>query len=371
MANSHVIVFMKISRLIVQNYRNISYLDIEPSFSFNIIYGRNGSGKTSLLEAISYLGFGRSFRSSKFQSLIQNGQSSFTISSTVKTDGQEFSDSLGVTRYRNRNDGMGISINQERSNRLADLVDKVSVQVIHPQGIDLVLEGPEMRRNYLDWGIYYSEPGFKELWLNYKKVITQRNFLLKQKADTESIQMWDERLCDLSEKITKYRENYFAKLNQILISKTKQFLPNFDFEFSFLKGWQNGLQLRSVLNLNIEKDRVLGYTFYGCHRADLKIKCNNLIASETLSRGQLKLLVCAMKLSQGHLLKEQNGKKCIYLIDDLSSELDSTSRQLLLQDLIDCDNQVFLTNISKELEIPNTENSMYLDIEQSINTSGA
>lgn len=362
---------MKISRLIVQNYRNISYLDIEPSFSFNIIYGKNGSGKTSLLEAISYLGFGRSFRSAKFQNLIQYSQPSFTISSSVKTEGQEFSDSLGITRYRNRNEGMVISINHERSNRLADLVDKVSLQVIHPQGIDLLLDGPELRRNYIDWGIYYSEPSFKELWLNYKKVINQRNFLLKKKADSESIQMWDESLCNLSERITEYREKYFAKLKQILITKTKQFLPNFEFEFSFSKGWPNGLQLRSVLNLNIEKDRVLGYTFYGCHRADLKIKCNNLIASETLSRGQLKLLMCAMKLAQGNLLKEQNGKKCIFLIDDLSSELDSNSRQLLLQDLIDCDNQVFLTNISKDLEIPNTENTMYLDIEQSINTSGA
>lgn len=96
-----------------------------------------------------------------------------------------------------------------------------------------------------------------------------------------------------------------------------------------------------MLNLNIEKDRVLGYTFYGCHRAELRIKCNNFSASETLSRGQLKLLVCAMRLSQGYLLKHQVGKNCIFLIDDLSSELDANSRMLLLNELKECDSQVF------------------------------
>ena len=246
------------------------------------------------------------------------------------------------------------------------MVDKISVQVIHPQGIDLILGGPEYRRNFIDWGAYYSFPNFKNCWYRYKKLLSQRNSMLKRREPAENIQVWDEELSKVSEEITTFREQYIDLLKPILLQKLSSFLPQFEFEILFSKGWENGLQLRSVLNLNIEKDRVLGYTFYGCHRAELRIKCNNFSASETLSRGQLKLLVCAMRLSQGYLLKHQVGKNCIYLIDDLSSELDANSRMLLLNELKECDSQVFLTNITNKLEIPSCSGNSFINIEESI-----
>lgn len=183
---------MHITRLIVQNCRNISYLDIKPSSSFNLIYGPNGSGKTSLLESISYLGLGRSFRTSKYLSLIRKGTESITISAKVKADKSEFEDTLGISRFKSRSKGMMVSVNSEHSSRLLDLVDRISVQVIHPQGIDLILGSPELRRSYIDWGIYYLYPEFKQLWMNYKKLLSQRNFLLKKNASVEEIQLWDD-----------------------------------------------------------------------------------------------------------------------------------------------------------------------------------
>lgn len=357
---------MKITHLRILNYRNISSLDIVPSNFFNVIYGKNGSGKTSLLEAISYLGYGRSFRDSRYQSLIREGQPFFAISSDVLRDSTNLSDSLGICRYRNRNQNLEISINSNKSSRLVDLVDKISIQVIHPQGIDLILGGPENRRNFVDWGAYYSFPHFKDCWYRYKKLLSQRNSMLKRKDPIENIQFWDDELSKVSEEITTFREHYVDLIKPILLQKLKSFLPQFEFEILFSKGWENGLQLRSVLNLYIEKDRVLGYTFYGCHRAELRIRCNNFSASETLSRGQLKLLVCAMRLSQGYLLKQQVGKNCIYLIDDLSSELDANSRMLLLNELKECNSQVFLTNISKNLEIPSCSENSFINIEESI-----
>ncbi len=357
---------MHISRLIVQNCRNISYLDISPSSNFNLIYGPNGSGKTSLLESISYLGLGRSFRTNKYVSLIKREKDNFTISAKVNGDDSSYSDTVGITRFKNRGKGMVVSINSERSARLLDLIDKLSVQVIHPQGIDLILGTPEQRRSYIDWGIYYLYPEFKNHWVNYKKILSQRNYLLKSNASYDEIQLWDDALSSISEKITQFREEYIKKLLPILDKKLSQFLPDFEFNFFFQKGWENGLSLRSALDFNLEKDRVLGYTFYGCHRADLRVKCNGFLASETLSRGQLKLLVCAMRLSQSHLLREQQGKNCIFLIDDLNSELDPHSRHLLLDDLIDCKCQVFLTNISEHIDIPDHIECNYIDISTSI-----
>ena len=357
---------MKLSHIVLQNYRNLQYIDLSPSESMNVVFGKNGSGKTSLLEAISYLGLGRSFRTPKYQYLINNEQEFFAIAADVLRDDSSLHDTLGICRYRNKN--IAIKVNSQNTNRLMDLIDKFCVQVIHPQGVDLILEGPELRRNFIDWGIFYSQTEFKNSWLNYRKLLSQRNTLIKQKATFSMFSVWDELLAEYGEKIDNNKKKYLEDLTSILKENLRLFLPNFEFDFHYQKGWTNGLQLRTVLNSNLEKDSVLGYTFYGCHRAEIKIKCNNFLASEILSRGQLKLLVCAMRLSQGQLLKEQTGKNCVYLIDDLSSELDSNSQQLLLSLIQKLDSQVFITNINKQLELPNFKDVLYINIEDLTNS---
>ncbi|NLK85555.1 MAG: DNA replication/repair protein RecF [Aeromonadales bacterium] len=354
---------MNITRLLIQNFRNLPLVQLNPSSSFNVIHGINGSGKTSLIEAISYLGLGRSFRTSKISSLIRNEEPFFVISAQVDNH-KAITDSIAICRHRNKD--IQVKVNNQNSSRLVDLVEKICVQVIHPQGIELITDGPELRRNYMDWGVYYSNPDFKDAWMRYRKLLLQRNTLLKNHSDIESIRVWDDQFAHYGELISKFREEYIEKLTPILVEKIRVFLPKFDVKVIFQKGWQNGLQLRSVLDSNLEKDRVLGYTFYGCHRAELKLKCNGFSASETLSRGQLKLLVCAMRLSQGELLKSQTGKTSVYLVDDLSSELDKNSQQLLLGELVRLESQVFITNITKELDLPNVESVLYLDIANAI-----
>lgn len=357
---------MKIERLNITNFRNLSSLCIEPSPNFNVIFGNNGTGKTSLLEAISYIGLGRSFRQSRFQSLIKESEPFFAINARILIDDSSYIDEVGLCRFRERNKPLQIKINNQSSNRISDIVSKLSVQVIHPQCFELILGGPEYRRSFIDWGLFYSEAGYIDLWNKYQKILVQRNSLLKQKASYDYIEFWDNILSETGEIISKKREDYLNKLLPFLQKNLLNFLPNFSFDFVYQKGWENGSNLGSMLALNIEKDRLLGYTFYGCHRADLKIKCNQFAASEMLSRGQLKLLVCAMSLAQGQLLKSLSSKSCIYLIDDLSSELDLTSRQLLLEHLVSGDNQVFLTNISKDIELPQSSSTSFLDIAASI-----
>ena len=109
---------MKIKRLLIQNFRNIAFLDLSPSPSFNVIYGANGTGKTSFLEAISYLGFGRSFRTSKYQSLIKDEDPFFSISADLLRDEDSFTDEVGVIRYRQKSQNSVISVNTTRSSRL-------------------------------------------------------------------------------------------------------------------------------------------------------------------------------------------------------------------------------------------------------------
>lgn len=360
---------MKVKRLLLQNFRNIQYLDIELNDNFNLIFGDNGSGKTSFIEALSYLSLGRSFRSAKYQSLITDSASKFTISARVENDNSIVSDNLGISRDRARNSSIQISINNKSTNRLLDIVDRLCVQIIHPQGIELVTGTPENRRNFIDWGVYYMFPDFKDIWFRYRKILLQRNTLLKKNSPLSEISIWDDLLCELSEKITFYRESYLSLLQETLTQKISKFLPSFKIDFSLAKGWENRMELRSLLRLNLEKDRNLGYTFYGCHRADLKIKSNQNLVCDTLSRGQLKLLVCAMRLAQGHLLRQEQSKRCIYLIDDLNSELDPNSRNVFLKELFDCESQVFITNISNSFELADDTRCSYIDIAKEIQLS--
>ena len=162
------------------------------------------------------------------------------------------------------------------------------------------------------------------------------------------ITVWDEALARLADEITLARHLYLQQLTPVLQDLLDEFLPLFKLKFELNSGWEKGLNLAEVLAQNLEKDRVLGYTLYGCHRADLKIKNNNLAAGAILSRGQLKMLVYAMRLAQGILLKQQTKRSCIYLIDDLNSELDEHSQEVLLHTLLKCQHQVFISNIQPE-----------------------
>ncbi len=385
---------MFIKRLLITDFRNLHYIDLSPSPHFNFICGPNGSGKTSIIEAIHYLALARSFRSNSYQYLITQGQSRFNLYAEVQEDNNVMPTSIGLSRERGQD--AVIKINATPISRLLELIDHICVQIIHPQGVELITKEADSRRGFIDWGVYYTDPEFKELWWQYRKILKQRNALLRQEAQAmggrrvlrqrlkeaaqlqwqqpnwqqhnlqaepvsavssvpsaqsagrffDQMSIWDEALASLSERITQKRLKYLDDLQVILSDLLNDFLPHFKLKFELNFGWEKGQDLRAVLAQNLEKDRVLGYTSYGCHRADLKIKNNNLAAGATLSRGQLKMLVYALRLAQGLLLKEQTNRSCIYLIDDLNSELDDHSQRVLLEKLLQCQHQVFISNIS-------------------------
>lgn len=479
---------MYIKRLIINDFRNMEYAELEPCQGFNFLCGDNGSGKTSVIEAIHYLSLARSFRTSSYQYLIKQGKPKFNIFALVQDDNGGPDTSIGMSRARG--ESPIIKINSDHVSRMVDLIDLICVQIIHPQGVELITKEAEGRRNFIDWGVYYTDPEFKGLWMQYRKILKQRNTLLRremlkrkganramaaysdesmnygnfsslgianQAADDgidltaqfhepsepsddgfttasagsvdiytggtsgeasasfanaaaaatlaqggafgaagaslggsaangaigangftganasasfggfeagagsffasgaggfDEVTIWDEQLSSLSEQITEKRLKYLSSLQVILQEITGRFLPNFKIKFELNPGWEKGLNLRSVLAQNLEKDKGLGYTFYGCHRADLKIKNNTVSAGATLSRGQLKMLVYALRLAQGMLLKEHSNRACIYLIDDLNSELDDNSQRELLNTLVQCQHQVFISNIRQELLIP-------------------
>lgn len=342
---------MYIKRLVISDFRNLEYVELNPSTGFNFICGPNGSGKTSIIEAIHYLSLARSFRTNSYQYLIRQSMSSFSIFASISDENSSLDCSLGISRARGER--ALIKVNSDPIARMVDLIDHICVQIIHPQGVELITKEAEGRRSFIDWGVYYTDPEFKDLWLKYRKVLQQRNSLLKQDyLSLDEVAIWNDSLAQLSELITQKRLTYLQNLQLILQEIVGQFLPNFKLKFELYFGWDKGQDLKSLLAQNLEKDRALGYTLYGCHRADLRIKNNTISAGATLSRGQLKMLVYALRLAQGMLLKEQSNRACIYLIDDLNSELDDNSQTILLNTLLKCNHQVFISNIQQELFFP-------------------
>lgn len=332
---------MSISKIQIQHVRNISSISFEPSPAINIICGENGSGKTSILEAINILGLTRSFRTKKTRHLVQNDQSSSIVFGTIDPMVQGLKQSLGVERpvegdVRMRYEGADID--------LSTLAELIPLQVINSDTFMLLEGSPAVRRQFLDWGVFHADKAFIQLWRGFRRVLKQRNTLLKcGRIDNKLRQVWDREFIDFSDQLTRLRKEYLSLLKPEFDQVVSQLLSGMEIELGFSAGWDKKRQLDEVLASSFERDLRQGFTGSGPQRADLRLKVDGHNAAERLSRGQKKLVVSALKLAQGALFQRMNSRPCIYLIDDLPSELDQVHGELFCKVLEQSSNQCFIT----------------------------
>ena len=341
---------MKLDKVQLTHFRNISSATLLPSRSLTVITGKNGSGKSSLLEAIFYLGFGRSFRTTKHRSVIQHEQQAFSIFAQGTNDDQAI---FKVGMERRSTDQFTCSINGEHSHRLADLVSLIPVQLFTPQSTDLVIGSPAERRKFMDWGLFHVEQSFHGLHATYTKLLKQRNALLKQQAPLKAPQhnYWQEQLVVVGEKLDMQRQRYIEALKPVFKAISDEFLPEFSVEISYYKGWEKEASLAEALDKKYEYDFRVGHTSSGPHKADVRFKVNGINAQEILSRGQLRMAVAALQLAQTALFSKQTNRKSIFLLDDVGAELDIDKRERFIDGLLTMDTQIFVTAIeSQQLE---------------------
>ena len=334
---------MSLQKLIINQFRNIDSATLTFDTKINLIVGENGSGKSSLLEAIYLLGLGRSFRTHLTNRVIQYEQPHFTLYSEIVHQERL----LPIGLQKSKSGETTLKIDGQMVKKLASLTQYIPMQLITPESYNLLSGSPKNRRAYLDWGVFYHDPLFYSNWSRIKRILKQRNAALKQCNAYKELEVWDNELCLLSEQISAQRADYFAKLQPLIAQTIADFLPEFTIKSQFFCGWdKNNKPLAQYLADNFQRDKQLGYTSVGPQKADLKIKINNLPVDDVLSRGQLKLLVYALRLAQGLFLNSVDNKQCVFLIDDFSSELDKSKQAILAKHIIESDAQVFISAIT-------------------------
>lgn len=327
----------------INGVRNLAPLSFNPSPFLNLFYGANGSGKTSVLEAVHLLATGKSFRTQKVKAIVSDRQPGFSLYGEVNQSHIP----MGITRQL---DGIRkIKVAGEPVTSAAELARLLPVQLIEPHSFKLLEGSPQERRQFLDWGVFHVEHGFIDAWKNFKRALNQRNIILKKHQPVHSeLSAWDEQLIAAARKVDEYRASYIHRLMPLVneILNTFETLP--ELSISYYRGWDKEVDYAEILKDGIPRDMEQGYTMMGPQRADIKFRCNRMNITERFSRGQLKLVVISMKLAQGVLLSNEVKRNCVYLLDDLAAELDKEHRKALCELLEGLKCQVFATGVSRE-----------------------
>jgi DNA replication and repair protein RecF len=302
---------MKVRDLQIHSVRNIQHANLTLHPTFNIIYGANGSGKTSLLESIHLLSTGFSFKTRETKPLIRSGDPCLTVF------GRLFSEET-ISIRKNAAGPTQVNLNAQVCNNNSALARFLPCQVFYQDIFQIIDAGPAVRRSLIDWGVFHVKHAYHDVWRQYRHVLKQRNALLRQHPKRKHIVPWDHQLASLATQLHVFRSQYCVDWKQAFEAILPQ-LSNIECRLEYYRGWREKTDnLEEILTEQFESDCQRQYTQSGPHQADIRITTNDFSAKQGLSRGQQKIILIALKLAQGQLIE----KACLYLFDDLTSELD-------------------------------------------------
>lgn len=329
---------MRISQIRIENVRNIKEATINPGLRLNIILGANGSGKSSLLESIHLLGRADSFRTNRYLDVIQRDTTRLGVSGLINTEGN-LTHRINVVIDKKRR---SISIDGTETGSRSELIKRFPLQFLSPLSYLLIEGPPNVRRQFIDWGVFHSQRPYPEEWKRFRRCLIQRNAALKTK--NRSMQgIWNDEFAKYGTIISERRKDYLDQVLPYVQDISDQMLPTKKVSLAYLTGWDDNLKLDQVLENDLERDMKFGFTHSGPHKSDLLVTVHGRPGRSFLSRGQIKLLVIAMKLAQIKLLMDQKNRCTSLLIDDFCTELDRRNATRLKHFLHDIELQCFLT----------------------------
>ncbi len=345
---------MYIEKLTLKNYRNYKFSQFEFVNGINILVGDNAQGKTNSAEAIFYICTGYSPKATRDKQLIKYGEKSFQI--TGKAISRYGDVEVDVTYEEGKN--KVIKINQVPVKKIGELMGNINSVFFNPSELKLIQQSPEDRRRFMDIAISQMSKTYFYALQKYRKILEQRNNLLKnpdREVIYETLSLWDEQLSIYAEIIINERIE-FIKLLQPYAKEIHKFLSDgkenleLSCDLSYAQG-DCGVKdtLKNALSERIEKDIVLGYTSVGPHRDDIKIKLNGEDVRIYGSQGQQRTVALSLKLSELEIFKDKFNEYPILILDDALSELDKTRRVKLLERVKDIQTIITCTEITEEL----------------------
>lgn len=338
---------MQVNRLTLSNLRCFAQVSLEPASGLSLITGDNGAGKTSILEALHLMAYGRSFRGRVRDGLVRSGNEALEVFVEWQEGALHGGAGPRTRKAGLRHTGQAWTgrLDGESVGQLGELCAALAVVSFEPGSHVLVTGGSEPRRRLADWGLFHVEQAFLPLWRRYARALKQRNALLKAGGAGASLEAWDHELAETGEPLTAFRAQYLQELQSHLIPVAQALLPSMGAaSIEFLPGWRRQeLSLSDALLLTRERDRSLGYTSVGPHRADWRVEYAANPERSTLSRGQAKLTALSILLAQAEDFAQRRGEWPVIALDDLASELDRNHQRRVLERLLASGAQVLVT----------------------------
>ena len=358
---------MLCKRVELQNFRNAECEVIEFDSGINVLHGENAQGKTNLLEAIYFVSLGKSFRTTHETEIIRFGEEYASISLDYESEGREqnvtmrFSDNVRQKKNVTHN---GVKIT-----KLSELVGSFRAVLFSPDHLQMIKDGPALRRNYLDVAISQIRPMYLHSLQKYNKILKNRNTLIKNAEEDRAtfdatIDFWSAQLAHEAAIIARARAEYVSKSGEIIadfysrmcqsgeINEHPEFIyagstkQDGDLYFDVEATEKNFLRLLTDFH---EREIAAGSTLYGIHRDDIVINLNGKNTRLYSSQGQQRSLALAMKLAEGEICKMYSGEYPVFLFDDVFSELDSGRRKNLLREI--ADRQVIITSCESDMDL--------------------
>ena len=335
---------MYINKIELSNFRNYENQTINLDKNINIIYGNNGEGKTNILESIFVCALGKSFRASKEKELIKIGKDFAKINLDFQKN-----DRCGNIKI-NIEDKKSVYLNDIKLNKTSELLGNIYVVLFNPDDINILKQGPANRRRFLNIMISQLRPNYVYILNNYMKTLEQRNTYLRQikyeNKKEDLLEIWDDKLAELGEKIYLYRKDFIEKII-VKINKIHENITNQREVIKILYN-SNCLDKKNFLE-KLKKNRALdiqkGFTSVGIHRDDFSIYINDKLVNVYGSQGQQRTVIISLKLSELEIIYDEIGEKPILLLDDFMSELDKNRREYILSNIIE--NQIIITCTDK------------------------
>ena len=347
------------------NFRNAESESVEFESGINVLHGENAQGKTNLLEAIYYISLGKSFRTTHDAEIIRFGEELASVSLDYECAGREQNITMRFSDKQRKN----VTHNGVKITKLSELVGSFRAVLFSPDHLQMIKDGPSLRRNYLDVAISQIRPMYLHSLQRYNKILKNRNTLIKNADDDRAtfdstIDFWSAQLAHEAAIIAKTRAEYVAKSGEIIadfysrmcdgtsIDETPELIyagsakQDSELYFDIETTEKNFLRLLTDFH---EREIAAGATLYGIHKDDITINLNGRNTRLYSSQGQQRSLALAMKLAEGEICKIDCGEYPVFLFDDVFSELDSVRRKNLLREI--SDRQVIITSCESDMDL--------------------